>query len=105
MAPAQVERASLGRIVPKPEPQDSDVEMAEEVEAASEPPADEDDDVEAAAPKPKPRKKKEKKVVPVGRNGLKKKRVIKSRMSTDAKGYMGMSYLRAVPTSLTAPQQ
>lgn len=37
----------------------------------------------------KPRKKVEKKAVPVGRNGLKKKRVVKSRMSFDAKGYMG----------------
>lgn len=37
----------------------------------------------------KPRKKVEKKPVPMGKNGLKKKRIVKSRMSTDAKGYMG----------------
>ncbi|KAG7094068.1 hypothetical protein E1B28_007688 [Marasmius oreades] len=43
-----------------------------------------EDDV-APIPK-KPRKPK--KVIPVGRNGLKKKRVMKSRTTTDAKGYM-----------------
>ena len=48
---------------------------------------------EDIAPKPKPKKRREKKVVPVGRNGLKKKRVVKSRMTTDAKGYMGMVVL------------
>lgn len=47
------------------------------------------DDEPAEVKRKKPRKKAEKKVVPVGRNGLKKKRVVKSRMSTDAKGYMG----------------
>lgn len=50
------------------------------------------DDTEVK-PKPKPRKKKEKKAVPVGRNGLKKRRVMKSRMRVDEKGYMGMSNL------------
>lgn len=42
-------------------------------------------------PKPKPTRKtrKPKKEVPVGRNGLKKRRVVKSRMTTDAKGYIG----------------
>ncbi|KAF9006066.1 DNA polymerase subunit Cdc27 [Cyathus striatus] len=35
----------------------------------------------------KPKKKKEKKVIPVGCNGLKKKRVIKSRRVKDDKGY------------------
>lgn len=47
-----------------------------------------DDEPTEVKPK-RPRKKVEKKVVPVGRNGLKKKRVVKSRMSVDAKGYMG----------------
>lgn len=47
------------------------------------------DDEPAEVKRRKPRKKTEKKAVPVGRNGLKKKRVVKSRMSTDAKGYMG----------------
>lgn len=35
----------------------------------------------------KPRKRRPKKVVPIGKNGLKKRRVIKSRKTTDAKGY------------------
>ena len=48
-------------------------------------------DDEPAEVKPKrTRKKTEKKVAPVGRNGLKKKRVVKSKTSFDAKGYMGM---------------
>jgi DNA polymerase delta subunit 3 len=37
----------------------------------------------------KPRKKAVKKVVPLGGNGLKKKRVVKKRTITDDKGYMG----------------
>jgi DNA polymerase delta subunit 3 len=49
-------------------------------------------------PKPKPARargptrktqRKPKKEVPVGRNGLKKRRVVKSRMTTDEKGYFG----------------
>jgi DNA polymerase delta subunit 3 len=57
-------------------------------------PHDEDEDVDMAAAdeepkiKPQPRKKKPKKVIPVGRNGLKKRRVEKSRTSFDEKGYM-----------------
>ncbi|KAG1726365.1 uncharacterized protein EDB91DRAFT_60920 [Suillus paluster] len=38
--------------------------------------------------KPQAKKRKSRKVVPVGRNGLKKHRVMKSRTTTDAKGYM-----------------
>ena len=44
-------------------------------------------------PKTKPRKRKEKKIVPVGRNGLKKKRVVKSKMDFDEKGYLGESFV------------
>ena len=40
-------------------------------------------------PKPR-RKKKEKKVIPVGKNGLKKRRVVKTRTAMDDKGFMGM---------------
>lgn len=47
-----------------------------------------DDEPPEVKPK-KPRKRVGKKAVPVGKNGLKKKRVMKSKMSTDAKGYMG----------------
>jgi DNA polymerase delta subunit 3 len=42
----------------------------------------------APAPTRKPQRKP-KKQVPVGSNGLKKKRVVKSRMKTDDKGYFG----------------
>jgi len=35
--------------------------------------------------------RKPKKEVPVGRNGLKKRKVVKSRMTTDEKGYFGAS--------------
>jgi hypothetical protein len=37
----------------------------------------------------KPKKKRVKKVIPIGSNGLKKKRVMKSRTKFDDKGYMG----------------
>ncbi|KAF8166553.1 DNA polymerase subunit Cdc27, partial [Mycena galopus ATCC 62051] len=40
--------------------------------------------------KPAPVKRKPKKVVPVGKNGLKKKRIVKSRSRIDEKGYMVM---------------
>jgi len=40
-------------------------------------------------PAAKPKKRREKKIVPIGSNGLKKKRVMKSRQTTDAKGYTG----------------
>lgn len=51
-----------------------------------------DDDIEPV-PKIK-RKKAVKKIIPIGRNGLKKKRVIKTVTTTDAKGYFGeKSYL------------
>lgn len=61
----------------------------EEEEEEEESDAAMDDDLDMA-PKPKPKKKKDRKVVPVGRNGIKKKRVVKSRMTVDDKGYMGM---------------
>ena len=40
-----------------------------------------------AEPK-KPRKKREKKTIPVGRNGLKKKKVMKTKKTMDDNGYM-----------------
>jgi DNA polymerase delta subunit 3 len=45
----------------------------------------------APAPSTRKAQRKPKKVVPVGSNGLKKKRVVKSRMTTDDKGYFGAS--------------
>ncbi|KAF5350247.1 hypothetical protein D9758_007850 [Tetrapyrgos nigripes] len=48
-----------------------------------------DDDVQMDdIPPVQKKKRKTKKEVPRGRNGLRKKRVVKSRMTTDAKGYM-----------------
>ncbi|KAF8637672.1 hypothetical protein AX17_002738 [Amanita inopinata Kibby_2008] len=60
--------------------QDVDIPMAE-VDVA------ETGDVEVA-PKSKPKQRKPRRTVPVGSNGLKKKRVIKSRTTVDEKGYM-----------------
>ncbi|THV05554.1 hypothetical protein K435DRAFT_744783 [Dendrothele bispora CBS 962.96] len=48
---------------------------------------DEDVEMKDVAPVQK-KKRKTKKEVPRGRNGLKKRRVVRSRMTTDAKGYM-----------------
>ena len=45
----------------------------------------------ARVPARKKTQRKPKKEVPVGRNGLKKRRVVKSRMTTDEKGYFGAS--------------
>ncbi|KAK0217840.1 DNA polymerase subunit Cdc27 [Armillaria fumosa] len=67
-----------------------DVQAVKKEEEEEEPSKQCDDDVDMAdetVPAPK-KKRKEKKVIPVGRNGLKKKRVVKSRESIDAKGYM-----------------
>jgi DNA polymerase delta subunit 3 len=44
---------------------------------------------DTVSPNRAPVKKRTKKVVPVGRNGLKKKRVLKTRTTLDAKGFMG----------------
>ena len=98
---AQVEKASSSRPPPKAEPKvpgDEDVVMASEPEPEPEPEPAQDEDMMEDTPKSKARKKKEKKVWPVGRNGLKKKRVMKSRMTMDAKGYTGASPY--IPTSL-----
>lgn len=47
-----------------------------------------DEDAPKAKAKPKPRKAKA--VIPIGSNGLKKKKVTKTRRTKDANGYMGM---------------
>ena len=68
-------------------------------ESATSPPVS-DVDMEEREPEPaaptRARKRKPKKEVPVGRNGLKKKRVVKSRMTTDDKGYFGASRMHLV---------
>jgi len=93
--PDEVEKITVAaptRPPPKSRPKSKVVESSDE-EEQNEPEDPEDSmyvDDEPAEVKPKkPRKKVEKKVVPVGRNGLKKKRIVKSRMSLDGKGYMG----------------
>lgn len=67
-------------------PPATDVEMGEDREPE---PVPEPEPVQAPIRK---QKRKPKKEVPVGRNGLKKKRVVKSRMTTDEKGYFGASF-------------
>ncbi len=47
------------------------------------------EDEEVPKAKPRPKQRKPRKIVPVGRNGLKKKKVIRSRTTADEKGYMG----------------
>ena len=49
-----------------------------------------DEDSDDPAPKAKPRKRKQKKDIPRGKNGLPKKRIIKSKTDFDEKGYRGM---------------
>ncbi|KAI5988704.1 DNA polymerase subunit Cdc27 [Pisolithus albus] len=87
----QVVRGSrISKVPPHPDvEEDTEVEI-EEAREATVPPASSDADNMDTDDEPivKPKKRLPKKVVPVGRNGLKKKRVIKSRTTTDAKGYM-----------------
>ena len=64
---------------------DSDVDEDASMKDVEE--EDEDEDDKPAPKKRKPRKTKAS--IPVGKNGLKKKRVIKSRETTDKKGYVG----------------
>lgn len=56
---------------------------------ATDPEEEEVEEEEEIIPKLQPKKRKPKKVWPVGRNGIKKRRVEKARMTQDAKGYMG----------------
>ena len=62
-----------------------------------------DEDSDDHAPKREPRKRMPKKVIPVGKNGLKKKRVVKSKTDFDEKGYMGEHctfYIIPISTSI-----
>ena len=101
--PDEVERAAVAapkKPPPKSKSKPKVVESSDE-EEHTEPRDDEDlmyvDDEPVEVKSKKPTKKAEKKVVPVGRNGLKKKRVVKSKMSTDAKGYMGAPHSHSGP--------
>ncbi|KAJ8581659.1 hypothetical protein M405DRAFT_868473 [Rhizopogon salebrosus TDB-379] len=58
------------------------------ISSAAEEEGDEEEEEEEEDFKPQAKKKKPKKVAPIGRNGLKKRRVMKSRTTTDTKGYM-----------------
>jgi DNA polymerase delta subunit 3 len=82
---AQVERAGAARRATTP----PDTEDGRSLADADADAMDVDDDDEPD-PAPKPiRKRREKKVVPMGQNGLAKRRVVKTRTTTDAKGFMG----------------
>ncbi|KAF5383558.1 hypothetical protein D9615_003538 [Tricholomella constricta] len=84
----QVDRVTRGASA-RIEDNDNDEEEEGEEKSSA---VDEDVDMlDDPAPKPKPKKRREKKVIPVGRNGLKKKRVIKSRSAVDEKGYMALT--------------
>ncbi|KAI6125654.1 DNA polymerase subunit Cdc27 [Pisolithus croceorrhizus] len=84
----QVVRGSrMTRVPPQPDVEE-DTEV--EIEEATVPLVSSDADNMDTDDEPvvKSRKRIPKKVVPVGRNGLKKKRVVKTRTTTDAKKYM-----------------
>ncbi|KAG5724875.1 putative amino acid permease, partial [Termitomyces sp. T112] len=71
--------------------EEEEEEEEEEGEEEEKKPAAVDEDVEmdnVIVPKAKPKKRAPKKVIPVGKNGLKKRRVVKSRSRVDEKGYM-----------------
>ncbi|KAI0267633.1 DNA polymerase subunit Cdc27 [Gloeopeniophorella convolvens] len=107
--PARAKAAYKAKVKPAPPDSDNERELRAmmdvdddqvtkvsrtvESDAATSPPAT-DVDMEEPAPEPEPAAKrkprakaKAKKEVPLGRNGFKKRRVVKSRMTTDAKGY------------------
>ena len=91
---AEVVRASRSHVSPPKEEEIEEEDDAKPItsKSLSQPKQDDDidmDDDSDPAPKTKPRKRREKKVIPIGKNGYKKKRVMKSRMKMDEKGYMG----------------
>jgi DNA polymerase delta subunit 3 len=63
----------------------------------SDPASDQDEDVRMLSnveiPTVPKIKRKPRKVIPIGRNNLPKKRVVKSRKTKNAKGYMGESHV------------
>ena len=78
-----MEVVSRGNTRPPPSDTD-DVDMTT-------PPEEETSEEEPVIEKPKTTRKP-RKVVPVGKNGLKKRRIIKSRTTMDDKGFVGSSY-------------
>ncbi|KAI9568164.1 DNA polymerase subunit Cdc27 [Boletus coccyginus] len=81
-----VSRISRVRALREEEEESGEEGNEPEKEAAGPPVTTEDDESDHVPIVPK--KRKPRKVVPVGRNGLKKRRVVKSRTTTDAKGYI-----------------
>ncbi|TFL01967.1 DNA polymerase subunit Cdc27-domain-containing protein [Pterulicium gracile] len=81
----RVSRLTKRTSVPEPEP----AEDTDAAEVPSSPAVDEtmDESDHSREVKPLPKQRKPKKVVPIGANGLKKKRVVKTRSKTDEKGY------------------
>lgn len=101
--PAEVERVTVAAPTkprPKPKSKPKAVESSDEEEYTelgdAEDPMYVDDEPAEAKPK-RSGKKAGKKIIPVGRNGLKKKRVVKSKMSSDAKGYIGALHSHSGP--------
>jgi hypothetical protein len=91
-------RASASRQATTPPDTDDGMSTIDHLDAM-----DMDDDMDDI-PKPK-RKKKEKKVVPVGENGLPKRRIVKTRTTMDAKGFMGMTSFAHTIVRLTSAMQ
>lgn len=58
------------------------------ISSAAEEDEEKEEEEEEEDYKPQVKRKRPKKVIPIGRNGLKKRRVMRSRTATDAKGYM-----------------
>ncbi|KAG6866585.1 hypothetical protein C0991_002073 [Blastosporella zonata] len=87
----QVMRVSRDGRAQSKEEEEEEEEEEKDAETLGEKPAAVDEDVDMAdefVPKAKPKKRAPKKVIPVGSNGLKKRRVVKSRSKVDDKGYM-----------------
>lgn len=73
-----------------PTSDEDDIEMATDPEADEEEEEAKEEDSDDMISKPQPKKRKPKKVWPAGRNGIKKKRIVKAEMKIDEKGYMGV---------------
>ncbi|KAG6370762.1 DNA polymerase subunit Cdc27 [Boletus reticuloceps] len=85
----QVDRVSRAdKVLPQPEElEESEEEGNKPEKEATAPPATTEDEESDHVPVV-PKRRKPRKVALIGRNGLKKRRVIKSRTTMDAKGYM-----------------
>ncbi|KAG9314779.1 DNA polymerase subunit Cdc27 [Chiua virens] len=77
----------VSKVRPQPEEEESEEEDNRLEKETTAPPVTSEGEESEDIPAP-PKKRKPRKVLPVGRNGVKKRRVIKSRTTTDAKGYM-----------------